>query len=404
MRLAALWHPKAHLWVQGRQQVWQQIAEFQRNTPSDRAVIWVHCASLGEFEQGRPLIELLKNRFPDRYIVLSFFSPSGYEIRKNYPAADLVCYMPMDTPANARRFVAALQPELAIFVKYEFWYHHLRALQQRRVPVLLISAIFRPEQLFFKWYGGWYRRMLPLFSHIFVQNETSAGLLATIGVKQLTRAGDTRIDRVLQLRNQAPSFPEVAAFVGSAPVFVAGSTWPADEQLLFPLFQDQLPPDWKIILAPHEISPEHIGQIEQKCGLLHVRYSQLRAQEIDSANIRLLIIDNIGMLSALYQYGRVAYIGGGFGKAIHNLLEPIAFGLPVLFGPRHEKFQEALELKKSGGGFAIQDEAGLRQAFSALRDEAVYRHASQQAYGYLLASQGSTKKILDFISQQFAVT
>jgi 3-deoxy-D-manno-octulosonic-acid transferase len=297
--------------------------------------------------------------------------------------------------------VARLQPDLAIFVKYEFWRHHLQALQEAGTPTLLISAIFRQEQVFFKFYGGWYRGLLRYFQHIFTQDDASGDLLRSIDVHNFSRAGDTRVDRVLQLREQAGSFPEIARFAGDAPVWVAGSTWPVDEAMLFSFWDQHLPPDWKVIMAPHDIAEDHILQIESRATLPTVRYSQLGRKDQDANGARVLLIDNIGMLSALYQYGKLAYIGGGFGKAIHNLLEPIAFGLPVIFGPRHEKFQEALALKRSGGGYAITGEDQLLPCFERLQEESAYAQAASAAISYLRQSQGSTEKILQFMTGKF---
>lgn len=401
IQLAAIWSPKARQWINGRRQIASQLAAFNQGASTGAPRVWIHCASLGEFEQGRPLIEMIKSAYPQVQLILTFFSPSGYEIRKNYPQADLICYLPVDTPARARKFIRQLEPNLAIFVKYEFWRHHLQALQEAKVPTLLISAIFRPSQIFFKPYGSWYRGLLPYFQHIFTQDEASGQLLESIHIQHFSRAGDTRVDRVLQLREQAPEFPEIARFVGDAPIWVAGSTWPVDEKMLFPFWVEHLPAGWKVILAPHDIAGEHIEQIEQGCPFPSVRYSQIAEKEEVTQAAKVLIIDNIGMLSALYQYGQLAYIGGGFGKAIHNLLEPIAFGLPVIFGPRHQKFQEALVLKRSGGGFAIKDPEELRPIFEKLLQKTDYQQASTAALNYLQQSQGSTQMILQYIVREY---
>lgn len=401
IRLAALWNTKARQWIEGRQLIGAQLADFNQKAPSGAPRIWIHCASLGEFEQGRPLIEKIRSDYPDVQLMLTFFSPSGYEIRKNYPMADLICYLPVDTPGRAKDFVAKMKPDLAIFVKYEFWRHHLHALQQAGVPTLLISAIFRPEQVFFKAYGFWYRGLLSYFQHIFTQDAASDELLKSIGVQHFSRAGDTRVDRVLQLKDQAKKFPEIARFVADAPVWIAGSTWPVDEAMLFPFWENHLPDHWKIIIAPHDIAEDHIEQIENRSNFPTVRYSELSKDGEAAVAARVLIINNIGMLSALYQYGRLAYIGGGFGKAIHNLLEPIAFGLPVIFGPKHEKFQEALALKSSGGGFAIAGQEALLPVWQQLQEENNYRKAAEAAIEYLLQSQGSTLKILQYLSDHY---
>lgn len=401
IRLAALWNTKARQWIEGRQLIGSQLAEFNQKATSGAPRVWIHCASLGEFEQGRPLIEKIRSDYPDVQLILTFFSPSGYEIRKNYPMADLICYLPVDTPGRAKDFVAEMKPDLAIFVKYEFWRHHLHALQRAGVPTLLISAIFRPEQVFFKSYGFWYSGLLSYFQHIFTQDAASDELLKSIGVQHFSRAGDTRVDRVLQLKDQAKAFPEIARFVADAPVWIAGSSWPVDEAMLFPFWENHLPDHWKIIIAPHDIAEDHIRQIENRSNFPTIRYSELSRTGGTGTSARVLIINNIGMLSALYQYGRLAYIGGGFGKAIHNLLEPIAFGLPVIFGPKHEKFQEALALKRSGGGFAIAGEDELLPVWQQLQEESNYQEASEAAVGYLLQSQGSTQKILQYLADHY---
>lgn len=402
IRLLSLFSPKARQWVAGRRGLWIQLEAFRADLPVNASVLWIHCASLGEFEQGRPVIEAMRDRFPDVRIVLSFFSPSGYEVRKEYDQVDLVCYLPIDLPGPARRFVTTLRPDLAIFVKYEFWYHHLRCLHEAEVPTLLISAIFRPEQLFFRSYAGWYRQMLFFFEHIFVQDESSARLLEGIGYTQITVAGDSRVDRVLQLSRSAPEYALVARFTADHPVWIAGSTWPADEQLLLPFFAQHLPDHWRIILAPHEIGEAHLQSIEAGAEIPLIRYSRAQTRPEELADARMLLIDNIGMLSSLYQYGRLAYIGGGFGKAIHNLLEPIAFRLPVLFGPRHEKFQEANYLIRHGGGYAVQNAVELRERFEQLQDEEAYQQAAEQAYAYLLEQQGSTEKIIAYLAKQYS--
>lgn len=401
IRLAALWNTKAQQWVSGRQLINKQLAAFNQKVTSGAPRIWIHCASLGEFEQGRPLIEKIKHDYPNIQLILTFFSPSGYEIRKNYPMADLICYLPLDTPGRAKTFVAELKPDLVIFVKYEFWRHHLHALHRAGTPTLLISAIFRPDQVFFKSYGFWYRRLLSYFQHIFTQDAASGELLKTIGVQHSSRAGDTRVDRVLQLKEQAGTFPEITQFVADTPVWIAGSTWPVDEAMLFPFWENHLPDHWKIIIAPHDIAEDHIEQIETRSGLPTIRYSKLALEKKESKRAKVLIIDNIGMLSALYQYGRLAYIGGGFGKAIHNLLEPIAFRLPVIFGPKHQKFQEALALKNSGGGFSIEGKEDLLRVWEQLQEENAYQRASEAAIGYLIQSQGSTLKILQYLTDQY---
>jgi 3-deoxy-D-manno-octulosonic-acid transferase len=401
IRLAALLNAKAAQWATGRRR-WRQAqrALLAAKPRSDAPLLWIHCASLGEFEQGRPVIEGLKTVRPELRVLLTFFSPSGYALRKNYPLADYVCYLPLDTPANARDFLALWQPDLAVFVKYEFWYFFLRALRRHSIPVYLISALFRPGQLFFKPYGGALRRLPGWFDHIFLQDEPSGQLLRRLGLSNFSVAGDTRIDRVVQIAQASASFPLVEAFAGAAPVLIAGSTWPEDEALLLPFLNERLPGDWKAIIAPHQIKAAHAQRLAAQFSGRAVLYSQ--AETADLAQARLLIIDNVGMLSALYRYGRTAYIGGAFGAGLHNTLEPIAFGLPVIFGPKYEKFAEARYLADSGGGFSIGSAEELTAAFQSLLPEAGYRAAAAKARAYVSANQGASQMVVDALAQMGA--
>lgn len=395
MRLAALFHPKARRWVEGRRH-WR--ARYARAFEKKSRVLWVHAASLGEFEQGRPVIEAFRERFPGWQIVLTFFSPSGYEIRKNYPLADFVCYLPADTRRNARDFLDLIQPDAAVFVKYEFWAGYLSELKRRRTPTLLVSALFRPGQPFFRWYGAFWRRMLGCFSHIFVQNEASARLLDGIGVPHYTVAGDTRVDRVLKLAENAPENDIVSTFAGNRPVFIAGSAWEADEAVFLPVLQQAAFQHYKIIIAPHEPSEKHLTQLIARLERPHIRYSACAAA-VPEADI--LLIDNVGMLNTLYRYGSVAFIGGGFGKGIHNTLEPAAFGLPVLFGPRYEKFEEARQMVARGGAFAVRDAAELQNVLEKLQDSTFYEKASAATSAYLAESQGATERVLVYLAGSF---
>lgn len=396
LRLAAIFNPKAAQWVAGRRGWRKSHQAMLREKPRGEALlIWVHCASLGEFEQGRPVIEQLKAGRPGLKILLTFFSPSGYEVRKNYKEADYIAYLPLDTPANAKDFIGIWQPTAAIFIKYEFWYNFLRVLRKAEVPVLLISALFRPGQLFFRWYGGPFRQLPGWFLHIFVQNESSGKLLREAGFHNFTVAGDTRVDRVRQIAESAPSFPLVEKFAGQAPVLVIGSSWPEDEAHLLPFLNEEFPENWKAIIAPHQVDEGHIQQIMKKLKLPCRRYSEGEKQ----GEARVLVIDNVGMLSALYQYGRIAYIGGAFGAGLHNTLEPIAFGLPVIFGPRYQKFEEARYLVRSGGGFSISNQEELRGRFRALLREEAYRVASQKAREYVSRNSGASQKATVFIQK-----
>lgn len=390
IRLAAFFNKKARLWWNGRENWYEKM---RMAIPADAHPVWIHCASLGEFEQGRPVIESLKQQHPDVKILLTFFSPSGYEIRKNYAQADYVFYLPADTARNARKFLHAVQPRLAIFVKYEFWYHYLHQLSKRNITTYLISAIFHPKQPFFNWYGRFFRRMLPFFTKIFVQNEASAKLLRQIDVHHFEIAGDTRIDRVVEIAKQAKTFPIIEQFVGNQPVLTAGSSWPPDEAILLEFINQNTNNGWKYIFAPHDISESHILQIVQR---FHATVSVVRfSQATDSVeNAQVLIIDNIGMLSSLYRYGKIAYIGGGFGAGIHNTLEPIAFGLPVLFGPKYEKFEEAVQLVRNGGAFVVKNTNDFSEIFLHLNTEAAYQKASQAARNYVIENQGATERII----------
>ena len=355
--------------------------------------VWFHAASLGEFEQGRPLMEQLRREHPEYKILLTFFSPSGYEVRKNYEGADIVCYLPLDTITNARRFLRTIRPVKAYFIKYEFWYNYLHILKHRGVPTYSVSSIFRPDQVFFKWYGRQYGRVLKCFTHFFVQNEQSRQLLAKIGITDVTITGDTRFDRVLQIKEQAKQLPVVETFIGDAPkVFVAGSSWPPDEDIFIRYFKEH--PEWKLIIAPHVIGEDHLQQIEKLLeGRKVVRYT--KAENSSSTTYDVLIIDCFGLLSSIYHYGSVAYVGGGFGVSIHNTVEAAVWGVPVIFGPNNQKFQEAQELKACGGGLEISsydDFARIMDRFTA--DEQVLGGAGKAAGNYVKTKAGATTKIL----------
>jgi len=398
IRMAALFSAKAQLWLAGRRGLFAKLEQATSDwkTVDSSFIIWMHCASLGEFEQGRPLLELLKKQQPQTRILLTFFSPSGYEIRKNYAQADHVCYLPLDTLRNAERFLAIAQPDLAIFVKYEFWLRHLQVLQKRQTPTLLISALFRDKQIFFKWYGGLFRKALKSFRHIFAQNEGSALLLRQLGVSAFTTVGDTRVDRVLQLAQSAPAYPLAESFRGNSKLLIAGSTWPEDEALLLPFLLETLPPDWKAIIAPHQTDAAHVQAVLRALGEAALPYSQATPERV--AHARFLVIDNVGMLSSLYQYGTVAYIGGGFGAGIHNTLEPIAFGLPVIFGSKYEKFEEARYLVANKGGFCVESREQLAAVFHQLLAADFYKSASETAKQYILDNQGATEAIAKYIA------
>jgi 3-deoxy-D-manno-octulosonic-acid transferase len=365
--------------------------------------VWFHAASLGEFEQGRPLMEQLRQDHPELKILLTFFSPSGYEVRKDYKGADIVCYLPLDTITNARRFLRLIRPEMAFFIKYEFWYNYLHILKHRHVPVYSVSSIFRPDQVFFKWYGRQYGRVLNCFTHFFVQNEQSQQLLAKIGIDCVSITGDTRFDRVLQIKEQAKQLPIIDSFLNLAEekpqVFVAGSSWPPDEDIFIRYFHEH--PEWKLIIAPHVISEEHLQQIIEKLGNRKIiRYTE--AEKITSSSSSsplneydVLIIDCFGLLSSIYRYATVTYIGGGFGVSIHNTVEAAVWGVPVIFGPENKKFQEAQELKQCRGGWEITGYEDFERIMTRFaNDEGALTEAGKAAGEYVQHKAGATRMIL----------
>ncbi len=392
---------KARAWAVGRR---EQRPAFLKPWPAGERRIWVHCSSLGEFEQGRPLIERLRADYPNHKIVLTFFSPSGYEIQKNYAKADYVFYLPMDGRRNAAMFLDAVAPELAFFVKYEFWYHYLCGLHHRGIPAILVSAAFRREQVFFKPYGGFFRKLLGCFTLLFVQDEGSRALLAGIGLGSKTViAGDTRYDRVADIEQNAKPIPEAAAFCTGSHILVAGSTWPDDEQALRKAWA-ALPPDVKMIIAPHEIHEAHIDQVvrlfeAEGCVL----FSAWKAGRTN-ADARVMVIDNIGMLSSLYAYGTIAYVGGGFAKGgIHNILEPAVFGLPVVFGPVYGKFVEAVAMANRKLVFPIANEDELRTILTDLfGDEAALHNLNASIRSFMQHNIGATGRILQRVAPLMA--
>ncbi|MCC8071772.1 MAG: 3-deoxy-D-manno-octulosonic acid transferase [Bacteroidales bacterium] len=387
-------HVKASKMVAGQR---QSLERLRQALEPGRRYVWVHAASLGEFEQGRPLMERLRRDHPELGIVLTFFSPSGYEVRKNYAGADVVCYLPFDTRSNAQEWVSTLRPAMAIFVKYEFWGNYLQALQRQGVPTYLISAIFRADQPFFKWWGHQWRKMLGFYTHIFVQDEASRQRLEAVGVKGVTVAGDTRFDRVTDILHSTIQMPHVEAWAknhGSAReemTLVVGSSWGADEQLYMPWLREH--PEVKVIIAPHEFDEERVSRLQQEVGGRVVRFSEVEAGA-SLEGVRGIIVDCFGKLSSLYRYGDAAYIGGGFGEGIHNINEAAVYSIPVVFGPRHQKFKEATDLIKAGGGFCVRDEGEVKATLSRLlTDDAFRRQAGQAAGEYIQRSIGATDKI-----------
>lgn len=401
LRLAAPFNPKARQWVEGRQN-WQN--KLRANVADNTAPIaWFHAASLGEFEQGRPVMEAFREKYPAYKLLLTFFSPSGYEVRKNYTGADFISYLPADTPENARAFVSLVKPEIVFFIKYEFWANYLHELRAAQIPIISFSAIFRPDQLFFKPWGGFYRQLLTCFDHILVQNAESEQLLRELGLTQVTQAGDTRFDRVWQVAAAKKDIPIVADFKTSGgqepqPLLVVGSAWQADMAVLIP-FLNSFNQPLKVIIAPHEIHDDEIERWRGQLTKPSVRYSELVNQSANHSNtqVRFLFIDNIGMLSSLYQYGEYAYIGGGFGKGLHNILEAATFGVPIFFGPNYGKFQEAVELIQEGGAFSVQDTRSLTEAFQ--KQYADSAKAAQISRSYVQRNIGATAEVMKVVTK-----
>jgi 3-deoxy-D-manno-octulosonic-acid transferase len=390
IRLAASVNPKARKWVDGRRDWTTKLhQQFDGNKCS---IAWFHAASLGEFEQGRPVMEAFRTQYPDYKILLTFFSPSGYEVRKNYEGADYIIYLPADTPGNARQFVTIVKPAIAFFIKYEFWYNYLRELKQADVAVISFSAIFRPDQLFFKPWGSFYRKLLRYFDHILVQNQESVDLLKSIDITQVTLAGDTRFDRVAQVAAAKKEIPIADAFKSGKPLLVVGSAWPEDMDVLI-TFLNAFDKPLKVIMAPHEIHDAEIERWRAQLIKPSVRFSQTNEVSVMQADI--LFIDNVGMLTSLYQYGEFAYIGGAFKQGLHNSLEAATFGVPVFFGPDYAKYQEAVDLVHEGAAFSISSTTELSVTFSRQYNDP--SEAAQVSRNYVLRNIGATGKVMDMV-------
>lgn len=442
-RIVALFHPKTRKWVEGQKRSLEftvkssqlkvdinrrlasQLPEKNHSSlviqhSSFAPTFWFHAASLGEFEQGRPVIEAVREEYPEARLVLTFFSPSGYEIRKDYDQVDFVCYLPADTPANVNRFLDTVRPDMALFIKYEFWYNYLHELKRRQIPTFLFSAIFRPNQLFFKWYGGFYRKMLFCFHHISVQNQASEDLLKSVGYLSVTAAGDTRLDRVAQIASQAGSYPEIEAFKGDIPLLIVGSAWPDDMDVLIP-FLNQFAQPLKVIIAPHEINTEQIQKWQselQRTSLRFTVYSLDKEQKAKSKGQKTkgnpldtrhstprgvpfdtLFLDTIGMLSSMYRYADFAYIGGAFGDGLHNILEPAVVGVPIFFGkPYYQKFQEAHDLLQLGGACSVENAEEFKKHFSEVyENQALRKQQADICRDYVLKNAGATEKVMQVI-------
>jgi 3-deoxy-D-manno-octulosonic-acid transferase len=382
IRIAAIRSEKARLWINGRKnQTFENIRK-----PGEKW-IWFHCASLGEFEQGRPVMEAFKLAHPHWKILLSFYSPSGYEVRKNYAGADCIVYLPSDTPKHVAHFLNAFEPSIAVIVKYEFWFGYLRALKKRSIPTFLISSRFRADQHFFKAWGGWFRKQLHCFTEIHVQDEASAQLLHNAGYSTCVVSGDSRYDRVASNAKAPAALPIIERWLNGRKALVIGSNWAEDDAVLFPWKKE----DWALIIATHEIDEERLKEVENSCGCSSVRYSTLKENPIETDA---LILDNVGMLLSAYALGKMAYVGGAFGKGLHNILEPAACGLPVIFGPKYTKFLEAFELIEAGGGISIHDRLSFTEAFNTFSEPSTLQLKSEICATFVKSRTGATSMIL----------
>lgn len=393
VRIISPFHKKARLMIVGHKKTYKILRE--KVDPSAQ-YIWFHAASLGEFEQGRPVIEEIKKSYPEHKILLTFFSPSGYEVRKDYPLADIVCYLPFDKRRNVKKFLRLVQPKMAIFIKYEFWYNFVNQLHKRDIPVYIISAIFRPSQIFFKWYGGDMVKLLKQYACICVQNEASKTLLETIGVTNVKVCGDTRFDRVVDIKNRAKELSLIETFANKAiadneKILVVGSSWPKDEDIILPYFN--ITADLKLIIAPHEINEAHLKYIESNLGRPHIRYSKAISENVTDFDC--LIIDSFGLLSSIYRYGQIAYVGGGFGVGIHNVLEAAVYGIPVIFGPNFKKFVEAEQLIECGGGYSVSKSTSFRSLIDEfLQYDETLKASGSHAASYVQSQTGAVQHII----------
>ena len=390
--IASLFNEKVRKMWRGERNAIRTIKE---KLDPNAQYVWFHAASLGEFEQGRPLMEQLRREHPEYKILLTFFSPSGYEVRKNYEGADIICYLPLDTILNARRFLRTIRPVMAFFIKYEFWYNYLHILRHRGVPVYSVSSIFRPGQVFFRWYGQQYSRVLKCFTHFFVQNEVSRELLSTIGIENVTVVGDTRFDRVLQIKEAAKQLSIVDQFKGDSKCFIAGSSWQPDEEIFIPWLNEHK--NWKLVIAPHVIAEDHLQQIEKMlAGRKVVRYTEATEDNVKDAEV--LIINCFGLLSSIYHYADVTYVGGGFGVGIHNTLEAAVWDVPVFFGPNNQRFQEAQGLKACGGGLEIGNADDFRRYMQGFEEHPeVIKELGEKAGAYVASLSGATEKVLSSV-------
>ena len=390
---ASLFNKKAKLWIHGRKNLKEKIA---KSGAKDSKNIWIHVSSLGEFEQGLPVIELFKKKYPDYKIVLTFFSPSGFEAIKNKKITDYIFYLPLDSKKNAKYFIKTINPRIAFFVKYEYWHFFLKELYENKIPTYIFSAIFRKNHIFFKWYGTWYRKMLRFFTTIFVQNNESVELLKSISINNVIISGDTRFDRVIEISKQSRSFPEIMKFKNNKLTFIAGSSWQPDEEIIVN-YINNCEKDIKFIIAPHNIGSNNIERVYNTINKTKIKYSQIGSEKLHKFQV--LIIDNIGILSSIYKYGEIAYIGGGFGSGIHNTLEAAVFGMPVIFGTKYQNFQEAKDLISIKAGFSIQNQVEFNVLINKfIENKEFLQETSSLAKEYVFMQKGATERIFKNLS------
>lgn len=391
VKIASLRNSKAKLWINGRK---GQLNKIRETFDGAAETVWVHCASLGEFEQARPLIKEIKKRYPNKKIILTFYSPSGYEVQKDFKGVDMVSYLPLDTRLNAKRFVKYVNPQQVFFIKYEYWFNFLSALKKRNIPVYFVSAIFRPDQLFFKKYGQWYQKMLMMVTHFFIQTDDSAKLLDSIHITNYTVCGDTRFDRVANIVENVKPLDVVENFINGDPVIIAGSTWKAEEALLRQYIRKNQ--HVKLIIVPHEIENGSVDRILEQYGDLAVRYSQ--AHKGNNKNRQVLVVDCYGLLTSLYQYGKIAVVGGGFGVGIHNILEAATYGMPILFGPKYERFREAIDLVEQNCAFPVNNVEEFNTVMNyLLQHPETTQKIADMAAAYVVKNVGATRKIIEAV-------
>ncbi len=394
IKVASIFNPKAAQWVNGRKNIFKHIEEALKE--NKKPLIWMHAASLGEFEQGRPVLEAIKSKYPDYGILLTFFSPSGYEVRKNYDLADFVFYLPLDTPKNAKRFLDLIPIKFAIFIKYEYWYNYLNIIHKKDIPIVFVSAVFREKQAFFNFYGKWFLKHLKQIDWLFVQNQKSLDILNDAGIKNASLSGDTRFDRVSDIAKQAKPNAIVEQFKGKSKLMLAGSSWPQDEALIYPLLQKF--PDLKVIFAPHLIDEKHIAEIVKKSSAKSILYSKANLENCIDKQV--LIINNFGLLSSLYRYADFTFIGGGFGAGIHNTLEAATYGMPIFIGPNYEKFQEAKDLVELKSIGIITDAQQLEDVISLFLEFSIHKEIEQMTRDYMRSKTGATKHIINHLENK----